>query len=317
METHQVTGSLKIHLTPVGLYSRAMVRVADALTQHAPVGIEFVNNPDKADLRILHVISHDAIEAAREMTKRGQKYVIIQYCLRTTETPDCDVWADFWRGAALVWSYYDLSEHAKAYGFNFYHSPLGVDEPFIVRGQSFQQRYYPPAILTSGYVSGPGAEPIAEVWQAAAECGWQVFHLGPKNVVGVGSGVPTDHVKFIHEVDDERLARVYQQCTLVSGMRHIEGFELPAAEALASGTVPIVFDQPTTRLWHGEDSYIVSECGGEPLMAMLNIILREHKEETDNQARLARAVFARERYNWRTIAPEFWTRMQQNLGGRT
>jgi len=269
--------------TPPGL-SRAMSRVEQALMIHAPKEIEFVHSAKLADVVFLHVIGHpETADAAQKLKDAGKQYVIIQYCLRTTQKPNTRDWLDIWQGAKLVWSYYDLhqlfkqdcgeqdepSDDLSDYDVDFYHSPLGVDASFR-RSFVDEDRYID--IMTSGYVSHPCAEAIEEAAYAAHSLGKSMTHLGPVPE-GFGRTLPGNWVS-VHDITDDALAGLYQRTKWVSGLRHGEGFELPALEGLACGARPILFDRPEMRQWYGDYAVFVPECHSEELEQHLVNVLK-------------------------------------------
>jgi hypothetical protein len=299
---------LKVFANPVGLHSRAMVRVVNGLASHAPSHVRFVTDPAEADLRVIHAISH---EFAQQIVP-GQAYVWIQYCLRTTSDQKIDehFWLPIWDNAALVWSYFDLpeilreSEASRTNGFAFYHSPLGLSTAFVdSRPNVFLPVKRDIGVMSSGFVSGPSAEAIEEVAMAADTVGISVLHLGPEAVVGMRVKPP--RWKNVLGVSDVDLAHYYERCEWVSALRHVEGFEMPAIEALACGARPIVFDRPDMTQWYEGLATFVPEAHGYELVDSLTEILRHHpKPVTD-----AQREEVRRRFDWKTVATGFWDRV--------
>lgn len=306
---------MKVFLSPhIGLHSRAMIRVERALHRYKPHDIDIVHNPLDADLIVLHVIGFDSIERAQTYNR---PYAAIQYCVKSTEYTSEIEWKPFWDKAQLVWSYYDLSPYVE----RFYYAPLGVDEVFFhigtyspLIGQEFRPRKVKlglglkgderPYVVTSGFVSGPRAEPIFEVWEAAYMCGLDVKHIGPTYVSGIEpSDVSMPHVSCYFDIPDERLAMIYSGARWVSGLRYGEGFELPAAEALACGTLPVVFDQPAMRKWYDGLATFILENTGESLTKDLARVFKSGVE-----CNASRDII-RERFSWETIARGFWERL--------
>lgn len=300
---------LRVFLSPVGLYSRAMTRTAQALARYAPPEIEIVGSPSHtyADLVILHTIGKDVLETADNLRSRGQSYAVIQYCLYTVTgsgnpldgCTDTTSWHKFWGKSRLVWSYYDLSRESIP---NFYHAPLGLDPEFT------QSSHYPPLprsiVLTTGYVSGPRAEAIEEVWQAARIVGLRVTHVGPRDVVGIDCS-KYDWVTFKGGVNDYELAELYRRSLYVSGLRHVEGFELPAVEGLSCGTPPIMFDQPCTRYWYGSSVKFVADRSGKPLVDdLVDVLTSPYLPVSYLEVARYRNVF-----NWESICTGFWSRL--------
>jgi len=312
---------VRVFLYPTGLHSRAMVRVANALTQCAPYGIETApTTPTSCDLQILHVINQDAISYAREIKARGGKYAVIQYCFRTAGGELRD-WLEMWRGAEVVWTYlwdvktlierypcgYGPEGSMGAHVIQLYYSPLGVDEKFRACGRLLNLPGYWPTrrnrIITTGYVSGPGAEPIEETWRAADLAGLKVVHIGPKKIEG--TSYRPAHLTSYEGVSDTMLAELYATSTWVSGLRHVEGFELPAAEGLVCGARPLVFDQPGMREWYGGHAVFIEEGGTEKRSTLVQRIAQAF-ESTLPDVTYAERERALAQFNWETIAKGFW-----------
>ena len=122
--------------------SHAMERVTEALIKFSGSTI-ITENLEDADLVVIHVIGFPETQAlVEELRARRQKYAIIQYCIRTTQRPSTLDWLDIWKGAEIVWTYYDLEKlflddqtqlgsgtltTLKDQGVRIYRSPLGVD----------------------------------------------------------------------------------------------------------------------------------------------------------------------------------------------
>jgi len=302
---------MRVHVKPTGLHSRAMVRVSNALTRYAPTGIEIVDDPSpsECDLVVLHVIGRDAITVAEQMNQCEQRWAVIQYCLKTAgfSRETCKDWFELWRGAECLWSYYDLSDAASVDGWDFYYAPLGLDDAFLSRSH-ISSPSSRPFILTSGYVSGPGAEPIAEVWEAARRLGINAVHIGPKVVEGMTTYPPDWDAR--HQISDGELAELYARATWVAALRHVEGFELPAAEGLACGARPIVFSQPALWHWYGDHAIYVLDQSGEPLIQELCKVMRYVPEPVS--AKEHEQVVRK--FNWERVCTGFWARVQASIG---
>jgi glycosyltransferase involved in cell wall biosynthesis len=229
-----------------------------------------------------------------------ENYVILQYCYRTPgptylpppEGADDAAWLPHWERAALVISYYDLPALSGRKGFNFLHTPLGVD------GDVFRSTGEPrrALVLTSG--TDPSGEAITECWEAARRAGLPAVHLGPE--IQWGSGVD-----FRDGVSDEELASLYSRCWYVSGLRREEGFELPVLEGLACGARPVVFDRQETRRWFGQHAVFVPELPRDDLAKVLaDVLVVPPKPVTDDERE--RAIKA---FNWERICATIWERV--------
>lgn len=288
-----------VHLAPSGVYSRAMVRIANALTHYAPSHVTITKRPDDAHLRVLYVIAPDAIPFARDIVARGQKIAVLQCCRYLTEAVD---WSELWQAADLVWSYYDLSAHAAHYDFAFMYAPLGVDPTFVHMGQTVRS-IRRNRVVTTGYVSSPHAEAIEEVWEAANRAGVEAVHIGPSSVEGM-SKYPHNW-RAVHEITDEELAQLYLTSTWVAALRHTEGFELPAVEGLVCGARPLLFERPCYRSWYGVHGTYVLDRGGHELVDDLVSVFRHVPRYIDDAERLKIAS----EFSWEKIATEFWERV--------
>ena len=288
---------IKVHVNPIPeTLSQAMWRVANALRAHAPDCVQIVNRVKDADVEVLHVIGLDAIAYARAHPER--RFVTIQYCYKTAGHPDPTWWMPLWEQSRMVWSYYDLPAP------RFYHSPLGIDAPFLEN--------HPPvardSAMTSGFVHGFGAEAIEEFTRASEAVGLRSLHLGPAplNMQYFPAGW-----KSVFGCDDRDLANHYRRSRFVSGLRWVEGFEMPVVEGLSCGAIPICFDRPEARRWFDGFALFVPETAdSDALTAAIAAEMAAHRYSSLSPERVAAA---RERFSWATIAGGFWTRLLEAL----
>jgi hypothetical protein len=297
---------VKVCLAPPPGLSRAMTRVERALARHAPPDATLVDDRAAADLAVLHVIGAEGVRPiVDELRRTGRRYAVIQYCLRTTSEPRTGWWRDIWADAAAVWSYYDLRAALRADGvtepdgWTFYDAPLGLDRAFARAVSLPEPPTRPIGIMTSGYVAA-GQEAIFECAVAAERVGLTTLHIGPPTVVGMARK-PTGWTAA-HDVDDATLARAYGSARFVSGLRYGEGFELPAAEGLACGARPIMFDRPDARRWFDGLAAFVPVSDGAPLTAAIAEVLCGHGPPVS----AAERALAADRFNWTRIAAGFW-----------
>lgn len=289
---------MRVFLTPVGLYSHAMVRIANALARHAPEGVEIVNDKPSADVYIMYVIGHDFADWAEEIISSGKRYACVQCCLTADPTLRYSTWEWLWKHSALVYSYYDLSRYVRELDFNFYHAPLGMDDCFKHSNLNGHQRQ---SIITSGYVSSPRAEAIEEVWIAAGECSLPVIHIGPNKVKGIGTR--PNHVTCVENIPDEQLVWYYSGAKWVAGLRHTEGFELPALEGICSGARGILFNQRDLSHWYRDHAVYINECYGDRLVERLVEVFRSEPKPVTEDER----SHVMHRFDWKAICKGFWT----------
>lgn len=281
---------MRVFAHPTGIYSPAMLRVASALARYAPPEIEVVAREADADVVVSHVFESPFSPAKPE--------IVIQYCFGGLSTA-LEVWMARWRRALTVWSYYDLPYLTQQNGFPFYHAPLGVDRVFT---EPFEDRERDLDIMTSGFVTGPDAEAIEEVAMVAWMLNLQHVHLGPPKVDGMKVQID---LRSINGVNDRKLASYYQRCKWVSGLRHVEGFELPALEGLCCGARPIVFDRPEMRQWYNGHAVFIPECSGTELVKYLLDVLADDPEPVTRDER----EWAAERFDWKPIVENLWKRV--------
>lgn len=289
---------MRVYVDPLpDTLSKAMHRTAEALRRYAPRDVQLSRTPEDADVQVLHGIGPDVLDHLR-----APSFALLQYCLSTGGGPAA--WTDVWTRALFTWSYYDLLPYLPS-GVSFLHTPLGVD------GHTFRMldgvsRYV--GIVSSGFVSGASSEAIEEVAEAALRCGMSVFHLGPQNIVGMAHREePTWH--WGHDIEDEELAGVYARARWVSGLRHVEGFELPVVEGLACGARPIVFDRPDMRQWYAKHAIFIPESDGEELVGHLVGVLQNPPVVVSAEERLQ----ALARFNWARMAISFWAMLQSRI----
>lgn len=291
---------MKVYLQP-DTASRGILRVCDALIDYLPNHVGIASEPSEADLTVLHVWGR------QESTKRkidalkasGKQYAIIQYVLRSSMRPHTKDWIDMWNGAKLVWSYYDLPQlciddgirHAPFDPPNFYHAPLGVDASVFYKINEYKP--YVIATCSQGYLT----EGVKEAYRASRRVGKRMFNLGMElNKEGMDCKTG---------ITDEELAMYYSQSQFVSGLRRVEGFELPVIEGLLCGARPIVFDRPEMRKWFGNYAVFIPEEDREKTVDNLEHIFKMGaKPVTDEELALAKKQF-----DWSIIVGEFWKRV--------
>lgn len=255
-----------------------------------------------ADLVIVPIVGRrDQIRhIIDKFRQRKQRYVMAQYVLRSTQRPLTHDWIDIWNRAHFVWSYYDLpmwcAEDQCPADFRFYRSPLGVEDVFYGVPLTDDR---PALILSSG--RSWLTESVRECVRAAEYVNKIAWHLG------------TDFDPFLREhpclrvwsnISDEKLVYLYQHVQYVSGLRRIEGFELPAAEGLLCGARPVMFDKPHYRDWFGSLAEYIPEIDRDTsLQDLIQLFERPYRPVTPAEIDEARIRFA-----WEPIATQFWQR---------
>jgi hypothetical protein len=292
---------MKVYLE-LPVKSRGIGRVRDALVKYAPPSVQITQNKLEANLIIFHVVGrHDRVASeVYEAVERGQQYAIIQYCLRSTMQPSTIYWVGLWNKAKIVWSYYNLpqlciDDKIRIPPFNppnFYYAPLGIDSTI------FKEYKYPKSFK----IFACSQHALSE---GARECAFAVKRVGGKMIFLGHELRRGDDIKCIKGMSDEQLAEIYSQCEYVSGLRRVEGFELPVIEGLMCGARPIVFDRPEMRQWFNEFAIFIPETSREQVIDTLEKIFKEKATPVTKQE----IALAKERFNWSIIIKGFWDRL--------
>jgi len=214
-------------------------------------------------------------------------YIVVQYVLRSAQKPHTSSWLPLWKDAKLVWSYYDLpalcAEDGVEADFPFYRSPLGIEDVFRRKAAPSRPQWM---VATHGdYITQSTRECII----AAETNDGRVIHVGPQ--------FRRDSVDFVDGVPDDTLAAIYRTCGYVSGMRRTEGFELPAAEGLASGARPLLFDRPHYRHWYGDHAIYLQETGRDQVVEQLEAVFGGKQKPVT----AAESKWAAEFFDWDKI----------------
>ena len=277
---------MKVHIENE-IRSRGIERIVAALEAYKPTWVEIVPH-EEADIVVIQVNGR-LRHLERKVARYGKPYALFQHSLRSSMNPDPADWKDIWKGASLVWTFYDLPID------NLYHTPLGVSGTF--RRPAVKRDYI---ICTSGlsYLT----ESVRECILAARGIG-RVLHLGPNIARGY------EHVDCVQDLSDEELADLYSRCEFVSGLRRIEGFELPAAEGLLCGARPILFDRNHYRRWYdGLGEFIHEGDRNEVERSVRKIFLRTPRAVGENEKDIAA-----KRFDWGILVHGFY----DNLRART
>lgn len=278
--------------------SRGIRRVRDMLVKYKPESVEVVDTPKDAELEIIHVIGrHDSVELRIELLRRAQRpYAMIQYVIRSSMKPHTMDWVRMWENSRLVWSYYDLyalmDEDNTPGEFPFLHAPLGVDTDIFYDKERERDFII---FASSQHALAEGARECAF---AAKAVNMKMFFLGHELRRG-------DDVVCKSNLSDEAVANYYSRSEFVSGLRRIEGFELPVIEGLMCGARPIVYDKPHYRRWFNNFAIFIPEGTREEVIDSLIKIFKEGAEPITEKEK----ILAKDMFNWQTIIGEFWKRL--------
>lgn len=267
----------------------AIGRVVCNLERYLSQDMERELHAEKADLLVLHITGRcrRAYELVREL---GKPYAIIQYVLRSCANSNTRDWMELWKGARVVWSYYDLPAKIAEDGysplqFNFYRAPLGVDTGVFYPEQA--EKKYMVGTMGGQY----RAENIVDPWRAAKSGGGRVAHVGILDK-------PQKHIDHFQGISDQELRGVYSQCKYFSALRRYDGLEICAAEALLCGAIPILYDRPDFRYWFSGLAEFVSETETQK---DLENLFREEKKVSQKDIEEGMR-----RFDWERIISGFW-----------
>jgi hypothetical protein len=184
--------------------------------------------------------------------------------------------------------------------FNFYHSPLGVDPSVFYRRETGSNSQYVIAACSKHAL----AEGARECAFATKRVNHKMFFLGHELRRG-------QDIMCKQNISDDDLAHYYSECMFVSGLRRIEGFELPVIEGALCGARPIVFDQPHYREWFGDFAIFIPETDRDGVIDNLEKIFRESISGRVNYGVTpGEQKMICDRFDWGNIINGFYQRLK-------
>lgn len=239
--------------------------------------------PEEAkDITVIH--ANGKLKNRLRMAEKAEKYAVIQYALKTTRNPDKKDWAPLWKGAKVVWSYYDLGLS------NSYYAPLGVDSGAF----RLKKRVREYKIMTVG--GGYLQESVRECYYATKEVKGKFAHVGPD--------LGRKDIAAYTNISDRQLMELYNRSEYVSGLRRHEGFELPVLEGLLCGAMPIVFDLPCYHKWYDGLAVFIPETNRAQIIVDLKKILQNKPKPVTKDV----INYVKSTFNWEKLVKGFWER---------
>jgi len=287
---------MKVYYKKINSHSFCLTKILNAFKKYSPSDIEYTNNYENCDLVLLNINGRlNQFEKFIEKVKKP--YVVMQYCIRGTRNKKTSQWRAMWENAEMVWSYYPLDKYIQEERGtwsipNFCHSPLGADESLFTMDGGECKKYI---IFNSG-LDYNDAECYNEIYKATLATNKMFFHLGRISN-------PSPVVINKYDISDSELASYFRLCCSVSGLRRVEGFEVPVVEGLFCGIRPICFDRHHYRIWYDKWAKFIPEDNNvvNNLVRIFNEgiapITKEEREE------------AVEIFSWKKIIKEFWSKL--------
>jgi len=275
-------------------FDHAMYRIRDAIKKHLPRDYKYVKTKEEADLVVVIAYGHKSVirKYIEWLLAHKKKYILLQLNLKITNDPTASGWMPLWQSAEYVWSYFDLlkicEEEEVEPLFKFYHSPLGVDGNVFKEVPS--KRIY--KIASSGNGRGWSKECKNQIIKATEGTDWKIFNLG--------LGENTDKIIYSNDMPDEKLVKFYSQCEFVSGLRKVEGFELPIIEGILCGARPICFDTPNFRQWFDGIAEFIPEDNNT------SEHLRKLFEKGARPVEQVEKDYVRAKFDWQMILRLLW-----------
>ena len=263
-------------------------RIISMLDKYLPEGMTRVHRIEEAGLVVLHVTGRNehTTHYAQDLCAQGKQYAIIQYSLKSTRNPDPRDWAQLWKRAKVVWSYYDLKEYMN----NFYHAPLGAGSDLFYQ-QDIEKKY-----LVGSIGNTYRAECIGEVQIAAWKAKGRAVHIGETFSNPV--------VDYFINISDDEMRVIMNRCKYFSALRRKEGFEMQAVEALLCGVRPIMFDTPNYRQWFDGLAEFIPESSVIETGAHIQAVLKRDPRPVTHEEILE----VRTRFDWEKSVKGFWER---------
>lgn len=278
---------------------RAMYRINKNMRKYAPEWVEFTDDKSKAEFQILDVIGKGSLEYLYK-----DNYAILEHCFLSSDDASKETWMPVFDKAKLVGTYMDLPRLIGSNSFNFHRMPWGADPEIFFRLDD-AEKYY--SILTTGHVAE--TESIKEVYDALESTSGNIVHVGHDFKLG-------NRFRHFENISDESLVSLYNKSYYVSGLRKMEGFELPILEGLLCGARGVCYNSEHYSYWYGdlveyveEDDYAKLGSYSERTKQQLEELFSKlYRPVTDGEIELIKTKFS-----WKSIMQTFWKELENAL----
>ena len=259
---------------------------------YAPNRIEFIGNPEDADLQIL-----DITRISDKDYLRCDKYILFMHCFGEWSEENPMVYKSLFENALAVYSHLDLASVFPELKHKFIRGPWGVDPDKWMKSPN--SPYKPYIILNTGEIAE--TEGIKECIVAAENANKKLIH--------VGTHLPYTNKSYsnVSNLSTRDMRDTYNASLYVSALRRFEGFEKPAMEGLLCGARPICFDTPLYRFWYGDlAEYVPESTEAITSSAIQKIFEGERREVTLEEQNLAI-----EKFGWKNVSINFWNELER------
>jgi glycosyltransferase involved in cell wall biosynthesis len=171
--------------------------------------------------------------------------------------------------------------------------PNAVGPPFVGDGDAADGDY---VLAVSTLEPRKNLDGLVEGFRRASLNGTELRVVGARGWGGV-SVAETDNVRWLGEVSDDELARLYRGAACAAYVSIYEGFGLPVLEAMACGTAVVSSDLPPVREF-ASGVVTVDPADPDSIAAGLNEALAR-RDELGREGRAAAAA-----YDWGRVARE-------------
>ena len=182
--------------------------------------------------------------------------------------------------------------------------PLGAD-PKMFYQENLERRY---VIHTHGYDISEASQVVNVVCQ---QIGRKQCHIGADfdSLNKQANGIMTkDSIDIFSNLVDSDMRKYYNLSEYVSGLRWMEGFEMPIVEGAMCGCTPITYDLPCYKRWFSDFAIFI------PFWEQYNKVVTDEKlvnsilNAITNSKKITREQidFVRTTYSWDKIMPQIW-----------
>jgi glycosyltransferase involved in cell wall biosynthesis len=171
--------------------------------------------------------------------------------------------------------------------------PYGVGEPFTAEGPAAEGRY---VLSVATLEPRKNLRRLIEAFERSGLDDHELRIVGARGWGGVRVG--GDRVRWLGEVDDDELAKLYRGAACAAYISLYEGFGLPVLEAMACGTAVVAPSRPPFTEFADGVAVLVDPLDTDSIAAGL----REAVERREELGPLGPARAAR--YDWRRAARE-------------